>query len=153
GSGMPRACALRNSVTKRSFKSLTCTGWLFQKMFSSLSTAMTIFSGFVCVGIFFAFGRSTGTTFTITGMVIRKMMRSTSITSTKGVVLMVVFSSASPESGDCTLMDIDYSSFTNANLGSLFVGDEIGLQVARKTPELLVDDLVAADEEVVEEHG
>ena len=61
---------------------------------------MTMFSGLVCVAIFVAFGSCTGTAFMITGTVIRKMMSSTSITSTSGVVLMVVFSSASSLSGD-----------------------------------------------------
>src|SRR5271167_4864672 len=36
---------------------------------------------------------------------------------------------------------------------SLLVANEIGLQIAREAPELLVDDLVATDEEVIEQHG
>src|SRR5215472_8317910 len=50
---------------------------------------MVMFSGLVCVGMLTALGRSPFTVLVITGIVIRKMMRSTSITSTSGVVLMV----------------------------------------------------------------
>ena len=58
-------------------------------MFSSLSTAITIFSGFVSVTILRRSASCTGTVFTTTGMVTRKMISITSITSTSGVVLMV----------------------------------------------------------------
>ena len=66
---------------------------------------MLMFSGFVCVGMFAAFGRSTFTDCVITGMVIRKMMSITSITSTSGVVLIsdIGFSSIS-ESPEDTFM-------------------------------------------------
>src|SRR6267154_137076 len=57
-------------------------------MLPFLSTAMVMFSGLVCVGILTALGRSTGTVLLITGMVMRKMISSTSMTSTSGVVLM-----------------------------------------------------------------
>src|SRR3954462_11133757 len=98
-------------------------------MFSSLSTASTMFSGLVVVGMFFAFGSVTGTTFTITDMVIRKMMSKTSMTSTSGVVLIVVFSSASADSGDATFMAMVLTSrLTSGCLLSL--GHKVGLQVA-----------------------
>ena len=58
-------------------------------MLPSLSTAIVMFSGLVWVGMLTALGRFTFTVLLITGMVIRKMMSSTSITSTSGVVLMV----------------------------------------------------------------
>src|SRR5579863_105801 len=58
-------------------------------MLPSRSIAMVMFSGLVCVGILTALGRSTFTVLVITGIVIRKMMSNTSITSTSGVVLMV----------------------------------------------------------------
>ena len=48
-----------------------------------------MFSGLVCVGMLTALGRSTFTVLVITGIVIRKMMSSTSMTSTSGVVLIV----------------------------------------------------------------
>ena len=56
-----------------------------------------MFSGLVCVGRLRSFGSSSCTLCVTTGMVIRKMISSTSITSTSGVVLMVAFiSSSSP---------------------------------------------------------
>src|ERR1700742_418189 len=68
---------------------------LFQYIFSSLSTWITIFSGFVTVAILRYGGRVSGTSFAATGMVTRKMISMTSITSTNGVVLMVVFRASS----------------------------------------------------------
>ena len=50
---------------------------------------MVMFSGLVWVGMLTAFGTCTGTVLVITGMVIRKMISSTSMTSTSGVVLML----------------------------------------------------------------
>src|SRR5215470_19676418 len=60
----------------------------FQKTSPSLLTAMVMFSGLVWVGMLTALGRSTFTVLLMTGMVMRKMMSSTSMTSTSGVVLM-----------------------------------------------------------------
>src|SRR6516164_1630783 len=71
-------------------------------MLPSLSTAMVMFSGLVWVGMLTAFGSCTGTVLVITGMVIRKMMSSTSITSTSGVVLMLAI--APPASSLPTLI-------------------------------------------------
>src|SRR5580700_5863541 len=110
---------------------------------------MTMFSGLVTVGMFFAFGSVSGTVFTITGMVIRKMMRRTSITSTSGVVLIVVFSSTSSWSADWTFIDMCCVLAERAR-PSLLVGHEVGLQIRRKAAELLVDDLVATNDVVVE---
>src|SRR6185295_7250969 len=70
------------------------------------STSTVTFSGFVCVGMFTAFGRFCTTVLVITGIVIRKMINSTSITSTRGVVLMVEFSSVPSSSPDPTLIAI-----------------------------------------------
>src|SRR6516225_8143304 len=69
---------------------------------------MVMFSGLVCVGMLTAFGSCTGTVLVITGMVIRKMMRSTSITSTSGVVLMLAI--APPSSPPPTFIAIFRSS-------------------------------------------
>src|ERR1700760_3969453 len=67
-------------------------------MLPSLSTATVMFSGFVCVGILTALGRSTFTVLLITGIVIRKMMSRTNMTSTRGVVLMLFITAfSSPE--------------------------------------------------------
>ena len=49
---------------------------------------MVMFSGLVSVGMLTACGSSSLIVLVITGTVIRKMMRSTSITSTSGVVLI-----------------------------------------------------------------
>src|SRR5690242_9969437 len=65
-----------------------------------------MFSGLVCVGMFTAFGRFCTTVFVITGIVIRKMINNTNITSTNGVVLMVEFSSASSPSAGPTFIAI-----------------------------------------------
>src|ERR1700747_44884 len=58
-------------------------------MLPSLSTAMVMFSGLVWVGMLTALGRVSGTVLVITGIVMRKMMSSTSITPTSAVLLMV----------------------------------------------------------------
>ena len=68
---------------------------MFQNTSPSLLTAMTMFSGLVWFGMLRSFGSSTGTCWMIAGMVIRKMMSSTSITSTSGVVLMADITSCS----------------------------------------------------------
>ena len=66
------------------------------------STATVMVSGLVAVAMFAAFGSVTLTVLVITGMVIRKMINSTSMTSTSGVVLMVEIGSSS--SADPTLI-------------------------------------------------
>src|SRR5215472_18471446 len=76
-------------------------------MLPSLSTAMVMFSGLVWVGMLTAFGSVTGTVLVITGIVIRKMMSSTSITSTSGVVLMLAIA---PPSSPPTFIAIFRSS-------------------------------------------
>src|ERR1700719_1240334 len=88
-------------------RALSVASWLsFQKIVRVLLTATVIFSGLVVVGMLTAFGRSTFTVRVITGMVMRKMMSRTSITSTSGVVLIVaIIDGPSPE-GDSTFIDI-----------------------------------------------
>src|SRR5882762_6046094 len=81
----------------------------FQYTSPSLSTAIVMFSGLVCVGILTAFGRETGTVLVITGIVMRKMMSSTSMTSTSGVVLIFDITVTSSELAP-TLIDMSYSS-------------------------------------------
>src|SRR5262245_18976073 len=68
---------------------------------------MVMFSGLVCVGILEACGRSTFLKLVITGMVIKKMISSTSITSTRGVVLMVAITAGSPPFPGPTLIAMD----------------------------------------------
>src|SRR6266513_1035697 len=124
-----------------------------------------MFSGLVCVGILTAFGRSTGTVLVITGIVMRKMISSTSMTSTSGVVLILAITLASSEAGP-TLIDMGYSSRRNSfadrrRLGSrrarttpalaphAGAADEIGVQVAGKVPQGVLQELVAAQQPVV----
>src|SRR2546421_6717709 len=63
--------------------------------------AITTFSGLVCVGTLRSLGSSTGMLWITTGMVMRKMMSSTSITSTSGVVLICELRSSSSDCPTC----------------------------------------------------
>src|SRR5215471_17869269 len=138
---------------------------------------MVMFSGLVCVGMLTAFGRSTFTVFVITGIVMRKMMSSTSITSTSGVVLMVAI--MPPLCPSPTFIDmVSYSlksapgrpvgrpsqSSANARGGlgrrrtgataagatlDLHAPYEVGMQVAGEVPQRVLEHLVAAEEPVV----
>src|SRR4029077_9823483 len=81
-------------------------------MLPSLSTATVMFSGLVCVGMLTALGSSTLTVLLITGMVIRKMISSTSMTSTRGVVLMVAMIWGSEPPEDPTLIAMNVDSYT-----------------------------------------
>src|SRR6201996_5865502 len=70
----------------------------FQYRLPSLSTATVMFSGLVWVGMLTAFGNCTGTVLLMTGIVMRKMISSTNMTSTRGVVLMLFITAcSSPE--------------------------------------------------------
>src|ERR1700730_17184235 len=71
-------------------------------MLPSLSTATVMFSGLVCVGMLTALGSSTFTVLLMTGIVIRKMMSRTNMTSTSGVVLMLFITCcSSPDPPTC----------------------------------------------------
>src|SRR5689334_21438322 len=116
------------------------------KIFPALSTEMMTFSGFVTRSWFFSCGRSTLIDVVTTGIVIRKMMRSTSITSTSGVVLMVetTWSSWSGEAGP-TLIAMPAPS-------ARLVGEEHRVDIAAERSDAFQRRLVAADEPVVSEH-
>src|SRR5258706_4136988 len=112
-----------------------------------------MFSGLVMVTMLLATGRVIGTDLITTGMVIRKMIKSTSMMSTNGVVLMVelISSSSSPPLGkliDMTNVLSNYAKFSGLALGR----QQIGLEFVRKGAELLGQPLVAANQEVVAEH-
>src|SRR5580658_10609417 len=126
---------------------------------------MVMFSGLVCVGMLTAFGSCTGTVLVITGIVIRKMISSTSMTSTNGVVLMVAIALCSPEAGP-TLIDIaGYSGLLaeRRGLGRCRTGPtghsragvdahathQIGMQIAREVPHHVLQHLGAAEQQVV----
>src|ERR1700724_3173376 len=102
-----------------------------------LSTAMVMFSGLVWVGMLTAFGRSTFTVLVITGIVIRKMMSSTSITSTSGVVLIEAI--APPSSPPTLIAMIGYSSnarrreVRGARRASRYAGMRTHLLVERRS--------------------
>src|SRR6267143_2781358 len=135
----------------------------FQYTSPSLSTAIVMFSGLVCVGILTAFGRATGTVLVITGIVMRKMMSSTSMTSTSGVVLIFDITVTSSELPP-TLIDMSYSSrgnsFDRRRLGSrrtrtaalaphAGAAHQIGMQVTGKVAQRVLQQLVAAEQPVV----
>src|SRR5512141_933691 len=73
-------------------------------MLPELSTEMMMFSGLVSRTSTRSLGKDTGIEVVTTGMVIRKMISSTSITSTRGVVLIAEMTSSSPPSDGPTAM-------------------------------------------------
>jgi hypothetical protein len=79
---------------------------VFQYISPSRSTAITMFSGLVCVTWLRSSGSLSGTVCVTTGMVIRKMISSTSITSTNGVVLIAETTSSSSLDSEPTFMPI-----------------------------------------------
>src|SRR5215471_6286468 len=87
-------------------------------MLPSLSMATVMFSGFVCVGMLTAFGSSTLTVLLITGIVIRKMISNTNMTSTRGVVLMVAMIAGSEPEEDPTLIAMNFYSWCAARRGA-----------------------------------
>src|SRR5215475_10435257 len=78
---------------------------------------MVMFSGLVWVGMFTAFGNSTLMVLLMTGMVMRKMISSTSMTSTSGVVLIcdITVTSLEPEP---TFMAICVPRVVSTNRGA-----------------------------------
>src|SRR5918993_5882365 len=88
-----------------------------------------------------------------TGMVIRKMMRSTSITSTSGVVLMAeTTSSSSPPEPTFIAMAASRSSAL-CRRGGHAGAHEDAVQVGAEAAHRFHRDLVAANQPVVAEHG
>ncbi len=67
-------------------------------------TAISMFSGLVCRGTFVSCGNCSAIDCVITGIVTRKMISNTSITSTSGVVLMEDMASSSPLSAGPTFI-------------------------------------------------
>src|SRR6185312_14401226 len=87
---------------------LSVIGVAFQKTVPFESTEMVMFSGLVCVGMLTAFGISTAAIFLITGTVIRKMISSTSMMSTSGVVLISEIAEPSSSSLPTLIAMSDY---------------------------------------------
>src|SRR5262252_496685 len=117
-------------------------------MLPAWSTDSTMFSGFVSRTSLRSFGSSTGTDVTTTGIVIRKMISSTSITSTRGVVLIAETTSSSSAWPTFIAMASGLSGHDPRR-----AGEQHGVQLGAKAADLLHHRLVAADEPVVAEHG
>src|SRR3954469_20209914 len=156
-SGWGTSTAMGLNFSKSAFESRRYSR--FQKTSPSLFTAITMFSGFVCRAMLRSFGKLTGTCCTTTGMVIRKMMSSTSITSTRGVVLMAAITSCSPvlSASWPTVMAMAILLARRGDrarraAGGLVAAHEHHVQVGREGAEVFQRDLVAADQPVVPQH-
>src|SRR5688572_27125408 len=135
--------------------SLSATSCAFQNTSPSLLTEISMFSGFVWRAMLFSLGRFSATVCVTTGIVIRKMISSTSITSTSGVVLMLETTSSSPPLSLPTFMAMGYSSGLSGCGGSARRGaraHQHAVQVGGEAAHRLHRDLVAANQPVVAEH-
>src|SRR3990167_6978866 len=116
-----------------------------------------MFCGLVCSGSLVACGRSMFTACFMTGTVMMKMMSSTSMTSTSGVML-ISFITSSVSSWVPKAMAFSSGLPHRNDLASAAAGhprprDEIGMQVVGEAVELGQDGLVAAHQRVVAQHG
>src|SRR5665213_3164074 len=115
-------------------------------MRSLMSTEIVMFSGLVARTSLRSFGNCTGTELRTTGTVIRKMIKSTIITSTSGVVLMVeIGSSSSPD--EPTFIDMVLRPRR-----CLRCRQQHRMQVGGEAAHALHRGLVAANQPVVAEH-
>src|SRR6187397_2996961 len=133
--------------------SLSAIGCVFQNTSPSLLTAISMFSGLVCRAMLVSFGSATGTVCATTGIVIKKMISSTSITSTRGVVLIAeTTSSSSPENPTFMAMAsapvVESARGGGADLGT----HQHAVQFSAEAAYRLHRHLVAADEPVVAQH-
>src|ERR1700730_16831779 len=115
------------------------------------STEMVMFSGLVSRISLRSFGSVTGMEVVTTGIVIRKMMSKTSITSTSGVVLIAETTSSSSPSLGPTLIAMIYLSTLHRRR---FHGDteQHRMQVRAEPSHAIHCRLVAAAQPVVAEH-
>src|SRR5215831_12309759 len=111
-----------------------------------------MFSGLVIVTMLVATGSVMATDLITTGMVIKKMISSTNMMSTSGVVLIVELTSSSASPAG-RLIDMEMSFPTPRYSGSALGRQQIGLQVVGEGAEFLANHLIAADQEVVAKHG
>src|SRR5215510_3712286 len=114
-------------------------------MLPAWSTDSTMFSGFVSRTSLRSFGSSTGTDVTTTGIVIRKMISNTSMTSTSGVVLIAETTSSSSAWPT-------FIAMASGPCHGLRVRQQHRVQLGAEAAHLLHHRLVAADEPVVTEH-
>src|SRR5471032_2037110 len=116
-----------------------------------------MFSGLVTVTTLRSLGSSSVIDCVTTGIVIRKMINNTSITSTRGVVLMLeVTSSSSPLSPGPTFIDMRVPSRyrrSMKNASSALAGQQHVVQIARESANLFHHRLVAANQPVVAHDG
>src|ERR1039457_479798 len=140
---------LPSRVNKASESGTSC--W-FQKMSPSLLTEIVMFSGLVCRAMFVSFGSVTGTVCVTTGMVMRKMMSRTSITSTSGVVLIVETTSSSSLLEPMFMAMSGSGSDGSACRGVHARAHEDAVQVGAEAAHHFHRHLVAADQPVVAEH-
>src|SRR5579859_7386063 len=116
-----------------------------------------MFSGLVTVTTLRSLGSSSVIDCVTTGIVIRKMISRTSITSTRGVVLMVELTSSSSLLSLPTFIAMRipsrYRRSTTTNASSALAGQQDVVQVAGEGANLFHDGLVAADEPVVAHDG
>src|SRR6202158_416631 len=129
-----------------------------------LSMAIVMFSGFVCVGKLVAFGRSNCTCWMMTRIVMMKMIRSTNITSTRGVTLMSDIASAcSPPT--FIAMDFFLASGRGRGLGDrcgslslvhaqthLRARNQVGMQFMGEMADHFLHTLIAAQQDIVAQH-
>src|SRR5215831_21116983 len=113
-----------------------------------LSTEMTMFSGLVSRISFRSFGSCTGIDVLTTGVVIRKMISSTSMMSTSGVVLIVEMTASSSPSADPTFI----AMASTPDGARLRRAEQHGVQVRAEAAHAVHRRLVAANEPVVSEH-
>src|ERR1700727_742849 len=127
-----------------------------------LSMAIVMFSGLVCVGRLVAFGRSSCTCWMMTRIVMMKMIRSTNITSTRGVTLMSDIASASSPA-KLIAMGAYLASGRTRRVGDgcwplihaqahLGARDQVGMQLMGKVADHFLHALIATQQNVVTQH-
>src|SRR5512140_1302010 len=125
----------------------------YQKMWPPWSTEMMMFSGLVSRTSTRSLGRTTGIEVVTTGMVIRKMISSTSITSTRGVVLMVEMTSSSSPPDGPTAIDMKSSGTAGRRLRGLpGRAQDHGVEFLAELAHLVHHGLVAPGQPVVAQH-
>src|SRR3954471_22141329 len=118
------------------------------------STEMMMFSGLVSRTSTRSLGSVRGTDVVTTGIVIRKMMSSTSITSTRGVVLMLdITSSSSPLDGPTAIAMANSFGVPESRLRGLAGrAQDHGVEFIAELAHFVHHRLVAACQPVVAEH-
>src|SRR5690606_24234419 len=125
-------------------------------------TAKATVSGLMSLIALLAWGKSTFTEWVSTGTVIIKIISSTNITSTRGVMLISLITSLSsssppPKAISVTLFVgfaiVEPGDGRGLAAGGRRTGNKVGVQLMCKTVELAEYALVAAIERVVTQHG